>query len=115
MINFSSIAQTPEELNTKGKEYYYAENYTKAVECYRQAAEQGYAEAQYALGICYDNGNGVAQNYTEAVKWYLKAAEQGLVFAQHNLGNCYADGEGVAQNYTEAVKWWRKAAEQGDV
>ena len=77
MINFSSIAQTPEELNTKGKEYYYAENYTKAVECYRQAAEQGYAKAQCNLGVCYYNGYGVPQSYSEAVKWYRKAAEQG--------------------------------------
>ena len=113
MINFSSIAQTPEELNTKGKEYYYAENYTKAVECYCQAAEQGYAEAQYALGICYDNGNGVAQNYTEAVKWWRKAAEQGYASAQYNLGLCYYYGDGVVENYTEAVKWIREAAKQG--
>lgn len=49
-----------------------------AVEMYRIAAEQGVAQAQYNLGVCYDIGNGVAKDYAEAVKWYRKAAEQGI-------------------------------------
>ena len=41
------------------------------------AAEQGYAPAQYNLGVMYANGEGVAKNDEQAVKWYRKAAEQG--------------------------------------
>ena len=29
---------------------------------YRKAAEQNYAEAQYNLGVCYYNGQGVAKD-----------------------------------------------------
>ena len=41
-------------------------------------ADTGMAEAQYVLGIMYDNGEGVPENDAEAVKWYRKAADQGL-------------------------------------
>lgn len=94
-------------------QYYKAKNYVEAVKWYRKAAEQGLAEAQYNLGVCYANGQGITQSYTEAVKWYRKAAEQGLAGAQFNLGLHYYKGEGITQSYTEALKWLRKAKEQG--
>ena len=96
-----------------GYEYYEQNDYASAVYWYRKAAEQGYAKAQFNLGICYETGSGVTKDITEAVKWYRKAAEQGLDRAQYNLGYCYYNGNGVTQDYAEAVKWWRKAAEQG--
>ena len=52
---------------------------------FRVEAEQGVAEAQYNLGVCYYNGDGVDQNYTEAVKWLSKAADQGHDKAQTEL------------------------------
>ena len=76
-LSLSASAQTAEELKAKGDEYYYAGDYTKAVEYYQKAAEQGNAAAQYNLGVYYYNGEGVPQSYTEAVKWFKKAAEQG--------------------------------------
>lgn len=44
-------------------------------------AKKGDPEAQYNLGVMYENGNGVKQNYEEAIKWYRKAADQGLAKA----------------------------------
>ncbi|MBS0649271.1 MAG: SEL1-like repeat protein [Verrucomicrobia bacterium] len=81
---------------------------------FKKAAEQGDAQAQYSLGLCYANGQGVAQDYKEAVKWYHKAAEQGYAYAQHNLGVCYGNGQGVAKDHQEAAKWFQKAAEKGN-
>ena len=80
----------------------------------RKVAEQGDAQAQFRLGVCYAKGDGVAEDLREAVKWFRKAAEQGDAKGQFNLGNCYANGDGVAEDQREAVKWYRKAAEQGD-
>ena len=80
---------------------------------YRAAAEQGYAEAQYNLGVCYENGYGVTKDLTQAVYWYKKAAGQGLATAQFNLGVCYTKGEEVEQDDTQAAYWYKKAAEQG--
>ena len=77
-------------------------------------AEQGDANAQFNLGVCYYFGKSVVQNYKEAVKWYTKAAEQGDAAAEYNLGVFYYRGEGVPQDYNEAVKWWTKAADQGN-
>ena len=78
-----------------------------------KAAEQGDADAQFNLGVMYEQGNGVKKDYTQAAKWYRKAAEQGHADAQFNLGSMYANGEGVKQDDTQAVEWFRKAAEQG--
>lgn len=79
-----------------------------------KAAERGDANAQYRLGSCYSNGDGVETNKVEAVRWYRMAAEQGIAGAQGSLGMCYANGDGVETNKAEAVKWFRKAAEQGE-
>ena len=78
-----------------------------------QLAEQGYAYAQYNLGVMYENGRGVRQDYAEAVKWYRQAAAQGFADAQFNLGVMYGNGQGVRQDYAEALRWYRKATEQG--
>jgi TPR repeat protein len=77
-------------------------------------AEKGDAIAEYYLGVCYRDGQGVAKDQVEEVKWYRRAAEQGNAMAQYNLGVCYHDGEGVAKDQVEAAKWIRKAAEQGN-
>ena len=83
------------------------------VAAYRKAAEQGDAKAQYNLGVCYANGDGVQKDLTQAVFWYRKAAEQGHAEAQYNLGVCYYNGDGVQKDLAQAVFWLRKAADQG--
>ncbi|WP_223934170.1 tetratricopeptide repeat protein, partial [Aeromonas caviae] len=67
------------------------------------AAEQGFAAAQFHLGVMYTKGQGVAQDNSQAMAWYRKAAEQGQVFAQFNLGMMYFNGQGVAKDYSQAV------------
>jgi uncharacterized protein len=71
------------------------------------------ADAQFVLGLMYDNGQGVPQDYAAAGEWYRKSAEQGNAFAQGSLGYQYANGRGVKQDYAAAVEWYRKSAEQG--
>ena len=50
-----------------------------------KSAEQGDAAAQALLGLCYQNGTGVAEDEKEAVKWYTKSAEQGYAEAKEAL------------------------------
>ena len=109
---------TASQLNDLGNSYYSGKNgkkknYAKAVECYRKAAEKGYARGQRNLGYMYENGEGVAKNYTEAVKWYRKAADQGLAQAQYDLGRMYEKGYGVKKDQNTANLWYQKAASQG--
>jgi TPR repeat protein len=94
--------------------YYGSQIYSKAANYYRMAAEQGHAGAQYMLGYCYFDGQGVAQDYEKAVKQYRSAAEQGHVGAQYMLGYCYHYGQGVPQDNAEAYAWINMAAKQGD-
>ena len=82
------------------------------VAAYRKAAEQGDAQAQFNLGLCYANGDGVQKDLTQAVFWLRKAADQGDAEAQFNLGVCYANGYGVQKDLTQAVFWFCKAADQ---
>ena len=101
-----------------GDSYYYGiggvpQNYAEVVKWWRKAAEQGYASAQYNLGLMYKNGEGVPEDDVEAAKWYRKAAEQGNAWAQYNLGWMYDNGEGVPKDDVEAAKWYHKAAGQG--
>ena len=60
-------------------------NQIEAVEWYRRAATQGYAPAQYNLGVMLETGEGCAVDEDEAEKWYRKAAEQGIKEAQEAL------------------------------
>ncbi len=96
-----------------GLEAYERGDYATALKEWRPLADQGYAGAQFNLGLIYENGYGVAQDYAEAAKWYRLAAEQGFAGAQFNLGLKYSNGQGVPQEYPEAVKWYRLAAFQG--
>lgn len=75
----------------------------------QMAAEQGYSEAQYLLGLCYYYGNDIAEHFKRAIKWYQRAAEQGHAKAQYFLGLCYYYGNGVEANREEAVKWIQQA------
>ena len=61
----------------------------EAVKWYRAAAEQGYAQAQYNLGVCYYNGEGVKRDRQEAKKWLRKAADGGDEYAKRILKQYY--------------------------
>jgi len=70
-----------------------------AVRWYRLSAEQDYAPAQEALGLCYYFGLGVESNYEEAAKWlHPAAAYDFLPTAQRILGELYGYGWGVEQS-----------------
>jgi TPR repeat protein len=86
---------------------------TNVVSWYRAAAEHGDADAQYALGTMYDEGQGVPRNYATAAKWYRRAAEQGDADAQSSLGLAYLNGHGTRRDDAKAFQWMGKAAEQG--
>ena len=65
------------------------QDFGRALDCYRQAAEHGVPQAQSNLAVMYAHGQGVAQDFAQAHKWYRAAAEQGLPYAQTNLAFDY--------------------------
>jgi TPR repeat protein len=60
-------------------------DYQQAMNWYRKAADQGYADAQYKVGWFYENGSGVGKDNDQAKAWYQKAADQGNADAQTGL------------------------------
>src|ERR1700678_1904987 len=52
--------------------------FVKAAAWYRKAAEQGYALAQYKLGLLYqERESGIVKDDAQAAAWLRKAADQG--------------------------------------
>ena len=93
-----------------------AKDYNMAARMYKYAADDGDAQAQYKLGVMYDNGRGVANDDADAqaVKYFEKAAEQEHAGAQFNLGAKFEHGKGVEMDIAKAIEYYKKAAEQGN-
>jgi hypothetical protein len=84
-----------------------------ALPLFRLAAEQGNAEAQYALGLIYINGRGTPTDFIEAAHWFRRGAEQGDMDSLYMLGCCYDEGWGVQKNDVQAYAWLSLAAALG--
>jgi TPR repeat protein len=97
-----------------GYQSYLKGDYSAAYNEWLPLAELGDAEAQYNLGVMYDEGAGMEQDLAAAAGWYRKAAEQGFMDAQTNLGIMYYHGQGVGRDHAEAARWFSLAASQGD-
>ena len=98
----------------KGLTSYESGDFATALSEWTPLAKQGYAVAQYNLGLMYADGQGVLQDYKTAAKWYRLSAEQGFASAQTNLGYMYNNGYGVLQDYVRAHMWFNIAASSGD-
>lgn len=79
-----------------------------------KAAAQGFAVAQYNVGLLCAKGRGVAQDYGEAARWLQRAAEAGLTTAQSKLGVMYEHGRGVTADPSTAYMWYALSAARGD-
>lgn len=89
-------------------------DYQTAFALFQPLAEKEFPQAQFALGLMYEKGQGAAQDDARAAQWYARAAGQDLAEAQVSLGFMYFQGRGVAQDHAEAAYWFRQAAEQGN-
>jgi len=90
-----------------------AGDYAAALREWRPLAQSGHRDAQFNMGLLYENGLGVARDDAEALRWYRRAAEAGDAAAQYNVGLFYAMGRGVAPNDVQAYAWLSVALENG--
>ena len=72
-------------------------DFAEAAKWYREAADQGHADAQKSLGVMYAAGNGVPQDGVEASKWLRKAAENKDAARQRAARQKAARGEQAAR------------------
>ncbi len=84
------------------------------IEEIKKAAIRGDIEAQFHLGVCYQNGIGVKRGHMEAEKWARKAPEKGYAKAQIAVGKSYYTGEGLPKDHVKAYAWINLAAAQGE-
>ena len=72
----------------------------KAIILLKKSAKQRYTDAMYALGRCFENGQGVRKNYKSAADWYKKSADN-LSF---DLATATSDPEGEkARNHVKFI------------
>ncbi len=92
-----------------------SQDYAKAAEWYRQAANMGNLRAAGHLGILLYDGKGMEQDRVKAFEMLTKAAssEAPLADALHYLSRCYRFGHGTAQDLRQADYWEKKAQETG--
>lgn len=93
-------------------------DYSRAVNWYTRAAEQGHGSAQLALGLILYNGAGegsVPQDLEEAARWLMAAARQEdpKPYAQFLVGHMYLEGRGLPRDLKKAEAYARAAAEHG--
>jgi anti-anti-sigma factor len=79
----------------------------------RKRAEAGDSNAQFQLGRCLEDGDGIETDPAQAIHWYNLAANQGHVEATYRLGQAYAYGMNIAQDFNRALPYYQKAADTG--
>jgi hypothetical protein len=78
-------------------------------------ANKGDAEAQYHVGMMYNNGIGTQKDPRQAFEWFQKSTASNDPLGAYKLG-CYYDGQGagiVAVDSTAALKYKLVAAKAG--
>lgn len=84
-----------------------------ALACLEEGAKNGYAVAQYALGLFLQEGIGTTKNAGQAFSLYQAAEKQGHLAAKYQVGYCLHHGEGVPADRLRALTIYKEAAERG--
>jgi TPR repeat protein len=111
--NYDYRVNAPQRLYKQGQKKYIEKKFNLAFYDFKNAAEMGDADAQYAVGYLYGSGDGTEKNIFEAIEWYKKAANNGHMNSQVALGFIYLDDKN--KDYKKAFEWFNKAADQGSI
>lgn len=91
----------------------FAEDASKALDLFIQAAKAGSRDAAYNAGLSYLRGHGTDVDLKRAYHWFEKAAYQGDAGAQFNVGLMKVKGDGTDPDPLMALVWFTLADEQG--
>lgn len=89
------------------------QDFGKAAFWFREASENGIANARYNLGVLYHQGLGVDRDLGRALYWYREAAKIGHPEAQYNLGIAYIEGIGTDYDPRLAAAFFERSASEG--
>ena len=90
------------------------QDYGKAAEWFRKAAEEGFAPGQESVAWMYFTGTGVPRDFAIAAHWLNVAAHTSYPRAQIDLGYLYEQGKGVPLDYVAAYTWYKTAESGGE-
>lgn len=85
----SSKNNSADELFAAAEAAHEKDNYKKAAELYRKAADLGHVMSMVYLAYSYRFGEGVREDANEALKWYQAAYQNGYRKAAGNIGAMY--------------------------
>ena len=78
-----------------------------------KSAELGLPEAQFNVGVMFEEGIGTKQSFRDSIFWYKKATQSGDKYALNNLGDMFFNGRGVPEDKYKAEYLFRIASNQG--
>lgn len=91
--------------------------HAKYITLVRKAAYKGNVEAQFELGLNYEDQNYFVPNpmYNKKNRfyWYVKAAKANHPEACNNLASLYEKGDGTKKDLKKALFFYKKAFELG--
>ncbi|RUP49930.1 hypothetical protein BC936DRAFT_140948 [Jimgerdemannia flammicorona] len=101
------------------------QDYAKAMELFRKAADMGNAEAQHNLGVLYGSAKNGPVDFAKALHYFKMATSQslfqlsgvprlGVALAHNALGNYYSNGLGVERDLDKAFQHYQLSAAGGD-
>lgn len=86
--------------------YYVQQDYKKAADWFKQAADKDFSMSRFNLGICYEKGLGVTKSHKKANKLYQIAAKQGFGLACDLLSwEIISDPDGLLISAKEETAW----------
>ena len=96
-------------MNDIGSQYYdgshgFEQDFSKAVYCYKLAAEKGSRQAQENLGYCYYYGRNMPVDYEKAFHYFALGAFDGHLISLYKIGDMYRNGYYVEKNLVEAYQ-----------
>ena len=100
-------AMSDQSAFARGRRALFDDDYEQAQQCFRQAINEGHAEAMSYLGYMYRKGLGVRRDDAKAAVLYRQSINTGgdtllTSVAYNNLGVLFMKGEGVVQNLSKA-------------
>ena len=100
----------------KGRAAYREKDYQAAVKYFAKAAKSSdpyeARVAQFSLGVCFWQDDGIGKNDEESLKWFRIAADQRHKEAPYVLALRYATGDGVEASKEKALEWIRTGNER---
>jgi len=105
------------ENGSAAAQYYFATNFASDIiqwyEYTRKSAEQGYAPAEYEIGVCYKIGRLLEENQDTAKYWIERSAKQGYSMAQYVMGNILREDTRIESNERLSAYYYLESAKQG--